>query len=100
MIAPILQGSGIKIKILEAASFGRACVTTSVGLEGLEALQPALRVADTPQTFADEVTTLLSASTAAQVGDQMLALARAHLSVETCYNPAAELLRSLACPTA
>ena len=100
VIAPILQGSGIKIKILEAASFGRACVTTSVGLEGLEALQPALRVADTPHSFADEVTALLSAPTAAQVGDQMLALARAHLSVETCYNPAAELLRRLACPTA
>jgi len=96
VIAPILQGSGIKIKILEAASFGRACVTTSVGLEGLEALQPALRVADTPQAFADEVTMLLSAPTAAKVGDQMLALARAHLSVETCYNPAASLLRNLA----
>jgi succinoglycan biosynthesis protein ExoO len=99
VIAPILQGSGIKIKILEAASFGRACVTTSVGLEGLEALQPALRVADTPHAFAAEVTALLSSPTAAQVGDKMLSLARAHLSVETCYNPVADLLRSLASPT-
>ena len=99
VIAPILQGSGIKIKILEAASFGRACVTTSVGLEGLESLKPALRVADTPNAFAAEVTALLDTPTAAKVGDQMLALARSHLSVETCYKPAADLLRSLASPT-
>ena len=49
--------------------------------------------------FAAEVTALLSSPTAAQVGDKMLSLARAHLSVETCYNPVADLLRSLASPT-
>jgi glycosyltransferase involved in cell wall biosynthesis len=96
VIAPILQGSGIKIKILEALSFGRACVTTSVGAEGLETLRPALRVADTPETFTRDTLALLrdpvlATATAATLQD----LAREHLSPETCYGPVARLLREL-----
>jgi glycosyltransferase involved in cell wall biosynthesis len=96
VIAPILQGSGIKIKILEALSFGRACVTTSVGAEGLETLRPALRVADTPETFTRDTLALLrdpalAIATAATLQD----LAREHLSPETCYDPVARLLREL-----
>jgi glycosyltransferase involved in cell wall biosynthesis len=99
VIAPILQGSGVKIKILEAVSFGRACVTTSVGLEGLEALQPALRVADTPETFAAEVVQLLKPPAAKNAGAQILALAQEHLSVKASYEPVANLLRDLASET-
>ena len=98
VIAPILQGSGIKIKILEATGFGRACVTTSVGLEGLESLQPALRVADTPETFANEVNRLLLPHAATEAAEQILALARVHLSVDACYAPVAQLLRTLTEP--
>ncbi len=95
VIAPILQGSGIKIKILEAASFGRACVTTSVGAEGLASLQPALRVADTPTAFAHEIASLLRPAAATQAGHQILSLADTHLSVQACYDPVAQLLRAL-----
>jgi hypothetical protein len=96
VVAPILQGSGIKIKILEAAGFGRPCVTTSVGLEGLEALQPALRVANTPETFAAETVRLLKIPVATEAGRQILALAQTHLSVNACYDPVADLLHGLA----
>lgn len=96
VVAPILQGSGIKIKILEAASYGRPCVTTSVGVEGLEALQPALRVADTPAAFASETVRLLQTQNAASASEQILALARAHLSAGACYDPVVNLLHGLA----
>jgi glycosyltransferase involved in cell wall biosynthesis len=91
VVAPIHQGSGVKIKILEAISFGRPCVTTSVGLEGLEAMQPALRVANTPQDFAAETSRLLAdPQQTAAAGAALTRFARTQLS------PEATLLRSLA----
>ncbi len=37
MLVPILQGSGIRIKILEGMALGRIIITTSAGLEGIPA---------------------------------------------------------------
>jgi glycosyltransferase involved in cell wall biosynthesis len=34
VIAPIFYGSGTRIKILEAALFGRACISTKIGFQG------------------------------------------------------------------
>lgn len=52
-IVPLLSGSGMRAKILEAMSLGRTVVTTSVGLEGIEATHSKeVFVADTPDQFA------------------------------------------------
>jgi glycosyltransferase involved in cell wall biosynthesis len=97
VIAPILQGSGIKIKILEALTFGRAVITTSVGAEGLENLRPTLRVADTPGAFARDTLALLrDPALAMSTAATLQALASDHLSPEACYGPVARLLRDLA----
>ena len=37
MVAPLLSGSGIRIKILEGMALGRPVVTTSVGIKGIDA---------------------------------------------------------------
>lgn len=60
VIAPILNGSGTRTKLIEAAAYGRAIVTTSVGCEGLH-FQDGIHVemADTPDTFAERVVKLL-----------------------------------------
>lgn len=36
MIAPILSGSGMRIKIIEALALGRVVISTSIGAEGIE----------------------------------------------------------------
>ena len=56
MVAPLLTGSGIRIKILEGLALGRPVVTTSAGIEGIEAgaLQYIL-VEDDPQKFGDQI---------------------------------------------
>jgi len=62
-VAPMVSGTGIKNKILEAWAMGKAVVTTSVGCEGL---QPNVRngwnilVADGATSFAKAVAELLS----------------------------------------
>lgn len=53
MIVPILSGSGMRMKILEAAAMGLPMLTTTVGVEGLSFENgSSCLIADTPQEFA------------------------------------------------
>jgi glycosyltransferase involved in cell wall biosynthesis len=55
-IAPLLSGSGTRFKILEAWAAGRAVVSTTLGAEGLGAVDGEhLMLADDPDAFADAV---------------------------------------------
>lgn len=59
-VCPLRVGSGTRLKILEAFSWGVPVVSTSVGVSGIEA-EPGrhLLVADTPRTMADAVADVL-----------------------------------------
>lgn len=59
-IVPLLAGSGMKIKLVEAMSFGSACVATAAGMQGLEdGAGSAFLAADTADTFAASVARLM-----------------------------------------
>jgi glycosyltransferase involved in cell wall biosynthesis len=59
-IAPLLCGSGTRLKILEAMSFGNPVVSTSIGAEGLSFVNGQhILVADNPQEFANNIIVLL-----------------------------------------
>jgi glycosyltransferase involved in cell wall biosynthesis len=61
MVAPLLTGSGIRIKILEGMAMGRPVVTTPVGIEGIGARESVeVLVAEEPSRFADQLVTLLT----------------------------------------
>ena len=62
VVVPILTGAGIRVKIVEAFSAGRALVSTSLGWEGLAHVQPGrhLLVADVPREFAAAAVRLLA----------------------------------------
>lgn len=59
MINPMRLGGGTRLKILEALAHGMACVSTSIGAEGLN-LQDQQHVlfADTPELFAAAISRL------------------------------------------
>jgi glycosyltransferase involved in cell wall biosynthesis len=61
VVVPILAGAGIRVKIVEAMSAGRAIVSTSLGCEGLPGLEDGrhLIVADDPAAFAEAAVRLL-----------------------------------------
>ncbi len=60
MVAPLLTGSGIRIKILEGMALGRPVVTTSTGIEGIPArIQEDVVVEDNPYEFSNHVVRLL-----------------------------------------
>jgi len=60
LVAPLLSGSGIKIKILHALARGLPIVTTKIGVEGFPpGYEKAILVSDNPNEFAENVKILL-----------------------------------------
>jgi O-antigen biosynthesis protein len=59
-VCPILSGSGVRVKLLEAFASGIPVVSTRLGAEGLAAKDGEIcALADHPQDFADRVVELL-----------------------------------------
>lgn len=57
--APVIGGSGIKVKVLDAAARGLPVITTPDGVRGLGAPPAGIDVANTPEAFADAVVSWL-----------------------------------------
>lgn len=53
LVTPILSGSGIRIKLLEAMALGIPCITTKLGASGIDINQSGLQIADTADEFVD-----------------------------------------------
>ena len=55
-VVPLLSGSGIRVKIIEAMSAGKAVVSTTVGAQGIPFTDGEnLLIADSPEQFADQI---------------------------------------------
>ena len=80
VVVPLLVGSGLKIKLVEALAYGRATVSTTTGIQGLEAwAEEAVAVADTAAEFAGAVVRLLTDDgRRAEAERRSLTLAEAH----------------------
>jgi glycosyltransferase involved in cell wall biosynthesis len=53
LLVPLLSGSGIRVKIIEALAMGKTVVSTKLGATGIDC--PSVFLADTPHVFADEM---------------------------------------------
>ncbi|MHB9023846.1 MAG: glycosyltransferase [Armatimonadota bacterium] len=93
-LIPLLVGSGLKIKLVEALSHGRVCVSTSIGLQGMRELaDKAVLVANEPAEFAGAIIKLLASQ---QLRHEMEMFANqyinARLSPNTAYQPFVNLI--------
>jgi glycosyltransferase involved in cell wall biosynthesis len=88
-IAPILAGSGLKLKLVECLSRGRPAVSTAAGVAGLEdPLACGVIQADGAQTFSDALLRLFAdPAHAAELGRAGLALVRSRFGRGACYGP-------------
>jgi glycosyltransferase involved in cell wall biosynthesis len=60
VVVPVRAGGGMRVRILEAFAYALPVVTTTIGLEGIEATpEEDVLVADTPVDFANRVIELL-----------------------------------------
>ncbi|QTH23646.1 glycosyltransferase [Rhizorhabdus wittichii] len=87
VISPLIQGSGLKIKLIEALAQGKATVATGVTLQGVEEIaSQAVAKADDPIPFADAVIGLMQAEAErATLAAKALDTARVHFSGDACY---------------
>lgn len=61
MIAPLLSGSGMRVKIIEGMFYKKAIVTTPIGCEGINVKnKQELYIAASPEIFTDYILTLLN----------------------------------------
>jgi succinoglycan biosynthesis protein ExoO len=92
VISPLPVGSGLKVKLIEAMSRGKATVATSATLEGIETLAGAgVTVADAAGDFASAIVQLLGdPGLRERKGAEALDAVRRRFSPEACY---AELMR-------
>ena len=59
-VCPVLSGSGVRVKLLEAFASGIPALSTAVGAEGLAGRDgPILELADAPEEFAGKILELL-----------------------------------------
>jgi glycosyltransferase involved in cell wall biosynthesis len=60
MIVPVLSGSGMRVKIVEGLSYGKAIVSTTLGAEGIEIENNKhISIVDSPLDFSKQVINLL-----------------------------------------
>ena len=84
MIVPITIGSGIRMKILEAASMGVPFVTTTVGVEGIPVENGVhCFVADTPEAFAEAIVRLQDSETRRHFAINANQLVKERYSIES-----------------
>jgi glycosyltransferase involved in cell wall biosynthesis len=83
--APVRSGGGMRMKVLEAMARGKAVVTTPLGAEGLDCIdpEPPLAVAETSEETAAAIASLLEdESGRRQLGSSARELAAAHYTPE------------------
>lgn len=95
MLVPILSGSGMRMKILEAAALNVPFITTSVGVEGLDFEDSkSCLIADDPKDYADSISRLISdqalhkaiAESAADVFEKKYSLSALSACRDTVYH--------------
>jgi glycosyltransferase involved in cell wall biosynthesis len=94
VIAPEILGTGMKYKVLEAMSMGKAVVTTTLGAQGIAANnREHLVVADTPADFAKATLSLLTdQGLRAPLGTNARKLVEEHYSWEAITKEVNQLL--------
>lgn len=94
-IIPLIAGSGLKIKLVEALSHGRACVSTPVGVQGVQELSDkAVLVAESPEDFADAVLRVLQTPAKRQAMErEAKQYVTEVLSPEKAYQPFVERIK-------
>jgi glycosyltransferase involved in cell wall biosynthesis len=80
VVAPLVSGGGMRVKVLEALGAGKAVVASPLALEGIDAADgKELLVADADDEFAEAIVALLGdASRRAELGRSARSWAEAH----------------------
>ncbi len=89
VISPLRVGSGLKIKLVEALSYGKAIVASTVTCQGVEELVAgSVVIEDDAARQAEAIIGLLESREArAMLAERALATASRQFGVQACYGP-------------
>lgn len=88
VIVPLLRGSGVKIKLMEALAHGKACVTTPIGMEGMPVLDSCVMNAATASEFASQILSLFENHELRRNYERRaIATVAEQFSPDACYDP-------------
>ncbi|KQM13777.1 glycosyltransferase [Novosphingobium sp. Leaf2] len=86
VISPLTFGSGLKIKLIEGLSQGKALVVTSVTLQGVEnECRDVVILADSPRDFMNGIVALMDDTRRLEMATAALAAADQHFSARACH---------------
>ncbi len=96
LVTPILSGSGIRIKILEAMALGKAVITTPTGALGIDYhSQNCLIVAEQPEELEEKMIEILeNPHLRQQIGENAFQYIRDHHTIHDISKQVIELLKS------
>jgi succinoglycan biosynthesis protein ExoO len=96
VVSPLRAGSGLKIKLIEALGFGKACVVTSATCLGVEQMiLGAVKISDTADSMARDVAALLAdRKDRSQLAAAALNIARATFGREKTYSSIVEFYKT------
>ncbi len=93
-IVPLHDGSGSRLKILEAMLHKAPIISTTLGAEGLEAIDSQhLLIANTPQDFVNQLQNLQSQQVRDRLVKEAGVLVEKHYSLEACTELLKEMMR-------
>lgn len=97
MIVPILSGSGMRMKILEAMAMSLPIVTTTVGVEGIKLTHnESCIIADTPEEFSNAIREIASnPELHRRLGVKANEVFRQHYSVEKLSSVRNDIYKAL-----
>ncbi len=95
LVSPILSGSGIRIKLLEAMALGMPCVTTTIGAKGIDYMSSnCLLVADSDEEIVANCLRLYSdVSLRKEIGNNARDYIRKNHNIETVSQQIIEFIR-------
>lgn len=96
VISPLRAGSGLKIKLIEALSYGKAIVASTVTCQGVEELvSGSVVIEDEATRQRDAIIELLGSSQRrSDLAARALATASEQFGVKACYGPIIEYART------
>ena len=96
VILPLLEGRGVKTKLVEACSYSKACVTTSIGLHGLSFLKEGVVLANTIQNFTEAVTCLMNNKEGrVKLESRACKLVQDNYTPDQCFKPLFDSLKKI-----
>ncbi|HET6243638.1 MAG: glycosyltransferase [Bacteroidetes bacterium] len=97
MVVPLFSGSGIRVKILEAMSRGKAIISTSLGVEGIGCKKDEnILIADNVEQFvAETIKCINNPEFCTELGINAVKFVEANFSTQTIANRYNELYQEL-----